>query len=222
MKIYLAGKIPKGEEIGVVSDWRKEYADVLGAIPGVEFLSPEDEALDESQSFLVFGHDCHLIERADAIIVNASIKLGVGTAQEMLIAKYFRKPVVSIVPKNTHHRRVNLRMPAGLVPDWIHPFISSTSDVVVEGVQEAAEWLGAYLFRPADFSVKGLEIIDNAIRSYSTVGIDVKKPPDVTNNRLLQQTLFNPLWVRKIVKNSHKPRQPKKREPSDNQLQFNL
>lgn len=166
MKIYLAGKVPKGDEIGSIEDWRMNSASALSQIPGVEFLSPDDPTLDESQPFIVFGHDCYLIKECDAVVVNASAKLGVGTAQEMVIAKYFRKPVVSVLPKDTHHRRLNLPMHAGVVPDWIHPFIFSTSDIVVEDFREATAWLMHYIHAPQDQYIKGIEIIEDAIKAY--------------------------------------------------------
>lgn len=168
MKIYLAGKIPKGDEIGKVPDWRADYAKILNDISGVEILSPEDDPLDESQSLLVFGHDCYFVKLADVIIVNASAKLGVGTSQEMLIAKYFQKPVISILPKDTHHRRTNLQMPAAVVPDWIHPFIFSTSDLVVENISEALPWLKSYEANPKSQNIKNLGIIDEAVEKYLT------------------------------------------------------
>ena len=167
MKIYLAGKIPKGNEIGKTADWRADYAKALSAAGDIFILSPEDDPLDESQPLLVFGHDCAFVKQADVVVINASQKLGVGTAQEILIAKYFKKPVVSILPKDTHHRRTNLVMPAATVADWIHPFIFSTSDAVVENLDQAVLWLKDHIKDPKPQNIKGLEIIDKAIEDYT-------------------------------------------------------
>src|SRR5207253_8251648 len=120
------------------------------------------------QSLLVFGHDCYFVKQADVIIVNASAKLGVGTAQEMLIAKYFKKPVISILPKDTHHRRTNLQMAVGVVEDWIHPFIFSTSDTVVENLDQAVSWIKEYNQTPNSKKIKDIGIIDQAIEKYNT------------------------------------------------------
>ncbi len=166
MKVYLAGKVPKGEEIGSIADWRVKCADIFGQVPSIQLITPENPTLDEALPFAVFGHDCYLIKDADAVVVNAAVKLGVGTSQEMLIAKYFRKPVLSVLPKDTHHRRSNLFMHAGIVADWIHPFIFSTSDIVVEDFKEAAVWLMDYVSSPQDYNIKGLEIIEEGIRAY--------------------------------------------------------
>jgi hypothetical protein len=168
MKIYLAGKIAKGDEIGKAPDWRSEYTAVFGRIADAEIISPEDDSLDESQPIIVFGHDCSLIQQADVLVINASTKLGVGTAQEMLIAKYFNKPVVVVLPKNTHHRRSDLTISAGAVKDWIHPFVFSTSDAIVESVEEAANWLAQYIEFPKRHDIKNISVIDEAIKEYRT------------------------------------------------------
>jgi hypothetical protein len=172
MKLYLAGKIPKGGEIGNISDWRIEYARELNKIPNFSIIDPLDPTLDESKPLLVFGHDCHLVQEADVLLVNASEKLGAGTAQEMVIAKYFRKPVVTILPKSTHHRRTNLSMHAGVVSDWIHPFIFSTSDAIFENISETVEWLVNYQLGSFRGRIKGMEVIDSAIRTY----LDASRP----------------------------------------------
>jgi hypothetical protein len=166
MEIYLAGKVRKGKAIAEEKDWRLEYEQVLSQIPGIEILSPENPSLDASQPFLVFGHDCHLIKQCDAVVVNATEKLGVGTSQEMLIAKIYRKPLLTVLPKDTHHRRSNLQMPGGIVPDWIHPFVSSASDIVAEDIAEVHTWLASYSLAPKTFSIKGIEIIEDAIQAY--------------------------------------------------------
>lgn len=170
MKIYLAGKVPKGSELDSPSDWRQQYSATLQQIPGFELLSPESPSLDHSRPFLVFGYDCYLIQKADVIIVNASLKLGVGTAQEMLIAKYFYKPVICVLPKDTHHRRTNLRMPSGIVAEWIHPFVFSTSDLIVEGIGDAVGWLLNYEQFPQKYDIKGIQVIDDAIQTYNGSG----------------------------------------------------
>ena len=80
--------------------------------------------------------DCQHIKNSDLVIVNAESQLGVGTSQEMLIAKYFKKPVVTILPKDTYHRKSNIAINNKLIADWIHPFIFSTSDFILENINE--------------------------------------------------------------------------------------
>jgi hypothetical protein len=167
-KIYLAGKVAKGSEIGNSKDWRAEYISRLSHDGSFEFLSPENPSLDESQSLLVFGHDCYLVRECDILLVDASAKLGVGTAQEMVIAKYFGKYVYTVLPKDTHHRRSNLEMHGFVVEDWIHPFIFAFSDRVFDDVDSLALFFSrkgrTLLMEP----LTRLDRIDQAIDQYET------------------------------------------------------
>jgi nucleoside 2-deoxyribosyltransferase len=170
MKIYFAGKVPKGDEAGTASDWRAELATALQQTEAsIEMISPENTTLDESDALAVFGHDCLLIQSADLVIVNADQKLGVGTAQEMIIAKYFGKPVLTILPKDTHHRRSNLNMYGTIIPDWKHPFIVSTSDHIFDSVSAIATSIGDRSFYSIISSPSHIGIIDKAIEHYGSL-----------------------------------------------------
>src|SRR6476620_9613307 len=107
-KMYLAGKVPKGDlERVQEQNWREDYAQkIREVLPDVVFLDP-DLIKDTVGPELVVGHDLWLIQQADIILVSVPEKIGAGTAQEMVLAKYFNKPVVTILPKDTHHRRSN-------------------------------------------------------------------------------------------------------------------
>lgn len=167
-KIYLAGKVAKGEEIGRAKDWRSEYIKRISQNGSFEFLSPENPSLDESQPLLVFGHDCYLVRECDILIVDASAKLGVGTAQEMVIAKYFGKYVYTVLPKDTHHRRSNLRMHEFIVEDWVHPFIFAFSDRIFGDINSLALFFSekgaALLTEP----LTRLNRIEESINQYET------------------------------------------------------
>ncbi len=136
MKIYLAGSVPKGDnEAKKLVDWRKRYSEVISKISGdFELFDPNNFYLNslEGNPKLVFGADCLHIRQNDLIIVNAEEKdrgIGAGTAMEFVIAKYFRKPVITVLPKDSYHRRPNLLFCGKLVEDWIHPFVDSMSDI---------------------------------------------------------------------------------------------
>ena len=147
MKIYLAGKIPKGNELENCTDWRAEYKAILSVhIPGVEFLDPDNTpangVCDETDAMFWFGHDISLISQSNAVVVycHPAEKLGVGTSMEFLFAKYYAKPLVVVLPKNTPHRQTNLKLRTGLVEDWIHPFIAAPADLIVEKLEDALPW----------------------------------------------------------------------------------
>lgn len=162
MKIYLAGSVPKGdEEQKTFADWRARYQRVLCEIFDAEYIDPYKRDLDESDFLLVVGKDCTDIAESALIIVNAEEKLGAGTAQELVIAKYFKKPVVTVLPKDTPHRRTNIMFNGQLIDDWIHPFIFTFSDFVIEDIREIAT-LKDQLLKSG--TTKDISIIDSALK----------------------------------------------------------
>ena len=158
MKIYLAGKVPKWDH-DIMEDWRFRYREVLGSENGISYLDP-NIPVDESDPLCVFGMDCGFIESADLIIVNAEEKLWLVTSQELLIAKYFSKPVIAVIPKDTAHRKSNITFHGKLIEDWIHPFIFATSDLIVENVENIS------LDSIRNIHIKNISIVDEAIQYF--------------------------------------------------------
>lgn len=173
-KIFLSGSVPKGDnEKMQCLDWRSEYKKILSQLGEVEFVE-DDTKKDETKPFLIFGHDANMVKNADLIIINADKKIGrgigVGTAQEIIIAKYFSKPVLTVLPKNTHHRRSDMVWDGKVVSDWVSPFLSSTSDLVVETVHDSLAWIKEYMENPEIKKIKNINIIDDAIEAYLKSG----------------------------------------------------
>ena len=140
MRIYLAGRVPKGDtEAKSFTNWRVEYERALkNILKDVEVIDPYSADVDESDFLLVVGSDSSHLKSADLIIVNSQEKMGAGTAMELVIAKYLKKVVVTILPKDSHHRRSNVTFHGKLIEDWIHPFIYAFSDHVLEHIDEMA------------------------------------------------------------------------------------
>lgn len=158
-KIYLAGSVPKSDH-GSYVDWREDVKKILG--DNYEYISPLDSRFPENDFFGVFGQDCHLIKNCDIVFVDASSKLGVGTSQEMIVAKYFKKPVITYLPKDTHHRRSNIILTGYKINDWIHPFIYSVSDIIIGNLDDAYEALS----RLDNIKIKDIGIIDEGVRYF--------------------------------------------------------
>lgn len=170
LRIMLLGSIPKGDDARKQwTDWKTEYKKILSQLDDVEFVDG-DAWKDETKPFLLFGHDVNLVKISDVIIVNAEKKIGngigVGTAQEIMVAKYFSKPVITILPKNTHHRRSDIVFDGTPISDWISPFLLSTSDLVVETIQGSLTWINEYVENPKNKKIKNISIIDEAIAEY--------------------------------------------------------
>lgn len=166
MKIYLAGSVPKGDEAAkTFDDWRSRYKETLQEFFNADFIDPYYRELDESDFLAVVGQDCKHIKDSSLVIVNAEERLGVGTAQELVIAKYFSKLVVSVLPKNTHHRRSNVVFHGKTVEDWIHPFIFAFSDFIIENIKEIGK-IKNEIFSSA---VKDVSIISKAIQHFDAI-----------------------------------------------------
>ena len=165
IKIVLLGSIPKGDKARLDwVDWKEDYVKaIIKAIPQAKFLHG-DLISDKVGSQLVVGHDLWLIKHADIVIVNAISKIGAGTAQEMVLAKKFKKPLIAIIPKNTHHRKTDIIFHRTKIKDWIHPFLHLSADVIVEDIGQAIKWIKRYSAKP--LKPKGISIFDEAIAQF--------------------------------------------------------
>jgi len=168
--IYLAGKIPKGKENDNYVDWRKDFIEIMEEkrknfpnISKVVYLDPHVMKGDIIPSVDFFGRDVHMVAISDCIIVDARAKIGAGVAQEILIAKYYGKPVVTVVPNNSHyHKKTNVM---GSEIDYRHPFIFSSSDVVVQDFKQAVDCLLKH-FLGERMDIKGIDILDLSQKYY--------------------------------------------------------
>lgn len=143
IKIYLAGRIPIGNEPGVDSLWRKKYINRLKElIPKAVFLDPAYRDIDETDSKAIFGHDLFLIKQVDLVLVNAEISVGLGTAQEMIIAKYFQKPIITVSPRGSYYSPVATKINGKKVKKWHHPFLAAVSDWIIDDIKDIESILG--------------------------------------------------------------------------------
>ena len=169
MKIYLAGYMPKtDEEWKNYYNWRDDYKDVLEEFCDAEFVDPflkenlENWNVDLTDSMSTFGRDCYNIKDSDFIIINADKILWPWTSQEIVIAKYFKKPVVTILPY-WEYRRKNVNIDWNLVKDWIHPFVEMLSDFILEDIKEFDKNI---LNKIKKQKYKNITIIDDSIKYY--------------------------------------------------------
>lgn len=161
MLIYLAGSVPKSDkEKDAFVNWRVHYQTVLEKVfKEAEFIDPADAGKDEEDSLATTGEDCGHIQQADLVVVNAESKLGAGTSMELVIAKYFKKPVITVMPKDSHHRRSNITFHGKFIADWIHPFVHTFSDFIIEKIEDV-ENIKKEL---AKAGIKDITVIDQAI-----------------------------------------------------------
>lgn len=174
MKISLLGKIPKGDEAreGFV-EWYREYVDKISEkVPEAEFLHG-DFIKDTEGSERVVGHDLWLIKHADIVVVDARDKIGAGTAQEMVIAKHFKKPLISVIPQDTHHRKSNIVFDGTNIEDWVHPFLDVSSDYIAESIDDAAAWIKKFSCGEITQQIKDVSAFEKSIDTFETELSDV-------------------------------------------------
>lgn len=164
--IYLAGSVPKSdEEIARDGDWRVGISEKLLEIdPGLMLFDPRNNNSRRNDPKGVFGATCGFVRDADLTIIHVSDRMGPGTAQEMIVAKYYHKPVILILPRDTHHRRSNVSYEGKVLEEWIHPFLHETADVIIESVNDVQ----SALEKIESIEIKDVSCVDDAIAYYES------------------------------------------------------
>jgi hypothetical protein len=162
MKIYLAGSVPKGDKEALdYIDWRKDYFNIMSKlVDDIKIIDPNDHYKLEGDTKALFGSVCLQIQESDFVLVNAESKLGAGTSMEMVIAKYLDKPVITVLPKDSAHRKSNLLFAGREVQEWIHPFVDSFSDSIIENVSE----IETAISRINENPIRKITIVDESMK----------------------------------------------------------
>lgn len=167
ISVYCSGGIKKGahDESKVIfgSFEREAIAKALSPV-SVVFLRPDDRGDDIGDAFTVFGRDHFQVKLADFCVVDARHRRGIGVGIEMLSAKRFDKPLVSVAPPESHYRRTRLAYLGSEVEDYVHAHLFALSDAIVDSFHGAGEWIAGYLSAPT--VVKGLSVLDKGIAAY--------------------------------------------------------
>jgi len=142
LKIYVAGKMSKDSVFGT-HYWRDEFVETLEKQSGMKLVSldPAKKNADQSKPEQAFGGDVFMISQCDVLIVYLSDDISVGGSQEILVAKYFKKPVIGLAPAGGKFNHKHKEMLGQVVENYIHPFVFSTCDVICSNIQEAADAL---------------------------------------------------------------------------------
>lgn len=173
LKIYVAGKVSPDSVFGT-HDWRGKFCNELGQKSGYKIINldptkrkEEDFAGDENSAMAIVGRDCFLIKNADLVIVNLTDDISVGGSQEMLIAKYYRKPLIGIASKGGKFNKIEKNIRGHVYKNYIHPFVAVPCDAVVEDIAGAAECVKKF-FANAPPAIKDIFVIDMAREYYET------------------------------------------------------
>lgn len=175
--LYLAGNIQKNHENESRVFWTNEDRKMIeqGLNPcSVSFLNPALRTDDLSDQKSVFGRDMTQVFCADVIFVDARERRGLGVGAEMMWAKMNRIPVLTLAPKNSHYHKEEVTLLGVTVQNWMHPFVESLSDEVVEDVEEGVEWLKAFLEEKC--TIKGPDSIRAAMDHYQNTQLSNDLP----------------------------------------------
>ncbi len=163
VKIYVAGKISKNSVFGT-HYWRDDFCSELEKLSGIKLknLDPTKSGTDPSDSMLVFGCDSYLISQSDVLIVYLSDDISIGGAQEILIAKYYKIPVIGLARHGGKFNGADKEYFGRVVKNYKDPFVFTTCDIVCKTIEEVADALrGIQNIQP-----KSLEIIPQAVEYY--------------------------------------------------------
>ena len=166
--IYLAGSIKKGHEKVDESYWTDENIDLISkSLNGYEvsFLNPAFRTDDLSDQRSVFGRDMVQVFSSNIVFVDARARRGLGVGAEMMWAKLNKIAVVTWAPKNSHYHKSHTTILDVPVENFVHPFVESLSDKIVENLEEGAEWIRS-IMSDSMREIKGIEHIVSAMQHY--------------------------------------------------------
>ena len=173
--VYCSGSIQKGPQDTSRLCWSDlERADVSrGAHPHeIRFLNPEDPVSDLGDTPAVFGRDMYQVRCADAVIVDARERRGIGIGVEMLASRLLGTKLVAVAPRSSYYRRDSLTFRGSTVGNYVHPHLATLCDEVVDTFEDAGRWLAAHI----GDAPGGTSIVYAAIAAYKERLLPADKP----------------------------------------------
>ena len=166
IKVYVAGKISSNSVFGT-HDWRDNFCKELEKLSGLKIknLDPTKTDVDQNDSRLVFGADSYLISLSDVLIAYLSDDISIGGSQEILIAKYYKIPVIELARHGGKFNGADKEYFGKTVKNYKDPFVFTSCDVVCKTTIEVAEALkGLESINP-----KSLDIIPESVEYYLSI-----------------------------------------------------
>ncbi|RPE40976.1 hypothetical protein EDD90_4050 [Streptomyces sp. Ag109_O5-1] len=144
LSVYCSGSIAKGAGDEKKSYWTEVEKDAVRQSVNpydVAFLNPDDPIVDPANVLGQFGRDMYQVMIADAVIVDARERRGLGIGVELAAAVALGTPVIVVAPRNSKYRLDELSYRGVTVTDYIHPHLASLASYVVESFSEAGQAL---------------------------------------------------------------------------------
>lgn len=194
ISIYLAGSIKKEHERTDESYWTdSDMLFLRKNLPEYEisFLNPAFRSDDLSDQRSVFGRDMTQVFCSDVVFVDARERRGLGVGAEMMWAKFHKIPIVTLAPTDSHYNKSKTTLLDVAVENWVHPFVESLSDAIVENLSDGASWVRKFV-SASQPEVKDVEWIQLAMEHYR----DSQLPHDEPMKTLISanQKLHRRIW----------------------------
>lgn len=163
MKIYVAGKVSKEPSFGT-HYWRDDFCNELQKLSGIKIIciDPTKSGIDQNNKEMVFGGDAFMIKQCDVFVVYLSDDISIGGSQEILIAKYFDKPVIGLAKKGGKFNGSKRVFFGQEIKNYQDPFVYTTCDIVAEDIDGVARALNGI----DQIKVKQINIIDKLSREF--------------------------------------------------------
>ncbi len=177
LALYLAGNIQKGHEKESQLFWSdadQTYLRSQLAPHTLIFLNPATRTDDLSDQMSVFGRDMTQVFIADVVIVDARERRGLGVGAEMMWAKMNNTPVLTLAPHKSHYRKDEVNLLGVKLKNWVHPFVESLSDGLIENLHQGSLWLKQFL--KGDVNIKGPQYIFEAMEHYQSTQLEHDLP----------------------------------------------
>ena len=144
ISIYIAGSVRKDkndENTVFASDDVK--GEIYQALDGVDvtIFDPNESKILGTKSRPRFGKDCLQVTSSNFIVVDLREKRGIGVGSEMMIARQRKIPVIAVCPPESHYKRHMVFHTGAVNQEWVHPFVESLSDAIVDSFKAAGEWI---------------------------------------------------------------------------------
>jgi hypothetical protein len=173
--VYCSGSIQKGPRDYKKSYWSDTERDAvaLGARPeDIIFLNPDDPTVDIHDYAALFGRDMFQVRTADAVIVDARERRGIGIGIEILASRIFQTLLIAVVPNETYYRMGKVTYRGSAVSDYVHPHLAVLADGIVESFESAGRWLVEH----RELKPKGSDAILEAITAYEQRMLKTDEP----------------------------------------------
>lgn len=204
--IYLAGSIKKEHVKGNESYWSESDMECLQVnLPtyAISFLNPSFRTDDLSDQYSVFGRDMLQVFCSDIVFVDAREKRGLGVGAEMMWAKVHRLPIITLAPKNSHYHKSNTTLLDVALKDWVHPFVESLSDAIVENLKEGAIWIERFISN-SSMPIKDIAYIESAMIHYRAAQFQSDEPmKKLIDNSPELETRMRQFNVKNLIKENY-------------------